>query len=205
MTSYGLWLIFFAVIYTGALILAGTISRRKSAQGDGYFVGGRIFNKWIVCFCITGLFSGSTFISVLELSYLTGISAIWYGVAETVQILIIALVIIGPFRKKLVVTVSGMIGERYGRKALGIAGAITAFAFPMWSVATAIAFASAVHVFTGISLTLSVAFTNHRGAVFRTALCERIDWNGDFHGTYFTFHCDDDIRARCEDGRGYCG
>src|SRR5699024_12029603 len=36
---------------------------------------------------------------------------------------------------------------------------ITAFAFPMWSVATAIAFASAIHVFTGISLTFSVAFT----------------------------------------------
>src|SRR5699024_1412451 len=116
-------------------------------------------------FCITGLFSGSTFISILELSYLTGISAIWYGVAETVQILIIAFIIIGPFRKKLVVTVSGLIGERYGRAALGIGGAITAFAFPMWSVATAIAFASAVHVFTGISLTLSVAFTDRKSVV----------------------------------------
>src|SRR5699024_1833368 len=71
----------------------------------------------------------------------------------------IAFVIIGPFREKFVVTVSGLIGERYGRAALGIGGAITAFAFPMWSVATAIAFASAVHVFTGFSLTLSVAFT----------------------------------------------
>ncbi len=159
MTSYGWWLIAFAVIYTIALIFIGSISRKKSAKGDGYFVGGRTFNRWLVCFCITGLFSGSTFISIVELSYLTGISAIWYGVAETIQILIIAFVIIGPFRKKLVVTVSGMIGERYGRKALGISGAITAFAFPMWSVATAIAFASAVHVFTGISLSLSVAFT----------------------------------------------
>lgn len=159
MTSYGVWLIFFAVLYTSALVLVGVISRKKLVQGDGYFVGGRTFNKWIVCFCITGLFSGSTFISVVELSYLTGISAVWYGVAETIQILIIAFVIIGPFRKKFVVTVSGMIGERYGRKALGLAGAITAFAFPMWSVATSIAFASAVHVFTGISLTWSIAFT----------------------------------------------
>ena len=159
MTSYGWWLIGFAVIYTVALIFIGAVSRKKAAKGYGYFVGGRTFNKWLVCFCITGLFSGSTFISVVELSYLTGVSAIWYGIAETIQILIIAFVIIGPFRKKLVITVSGMIGERYGRKALGISGAITAFAFPMWSVATAIAFASAVHVFTGISLSLSVAFT----------------------------------------------
>lgn len=159
MTSYGWWLILFAVIYTFGLILAGYISRKKAAKQNGYFVGGRKFNKWIVAFCITGLFSGSTFISIVELSYLSGVSAIWYGVAETTQILIIALLIIGPFREKLVVTVSGMIGDHFGGKALGIGGIITAFAFPMWSVATAIAFASAVHVFTGFSLTLSVAFT----------------------------------------------
>src|SRR5699024_11138782 len=110
-------------------------------------------------FCITGLFSGSTYISILELSYLTGVSAVWYGVAEMVQIFIIAFLIIRSFRKKMLVTVSGLIGDQYGRTAKGIAGAITAFAFPMWSVATAIAFASAIHVFTGISLTLSVAFT----------------------------------------------
>lgn len=158
MTSYGLWLIFFALAYTAFLLIAGQVSRKK-ANATGYFVGGRTFNKWIVAFCITGLFSGSAFISIVELSYLTGISAVWYGVAETVQILIIAFVIIGPFREKLVVTVSGLIGERYGRAALGISGAITAFAFPMWSVATAIAFASAVHVFTGITLSLSIAFT----------------------------------------------
>lgn len=159
MTTYGWWLIFFAVFYTFGLILAGYKSRKRAAKHTGYFIGGRSFNKWIVAFCITGLFSGSTFISIVELSYLSGVSAIWYGVAETLQILIIAFLIIGPFRKKLVITVSGMIGERYGRMALGIGGAITAFAFPMWSVATAIAFASAVHVFTGFSLMLSVAFT----------------------------------------------
>lgn len=159
MTSYGIWIIGFALLYTGALIAAGQIARRRSSKGDGYFVGGRKFNKWIVCFCITGLFSGSTFIAVLELAYLQGVSAVWYGVAETIQILIIAFLIIGPFRKKMLVTVSGLIGDKYGRSAKALAGAITAFAFPMWSVATAIAFASALHIFTDISLSLSVAFT----------------------------------------------
>src|SRR5690625_2277372 len=109
MTTYGWWLIGFAVIYTFGLIVAGQFSRKKATSGDGYFVGCRTFNKWIVAFCIIGLFSCSTFISILELSYLTGISAIWYGVAETIQVLIIAFVIIGPFREKFVVTVSGLI------------------------------------------------------------------------------------------------
>ncbi len=159
MTAYGAWIIGFALLYTGALIFAGQLAKRQASKGEGYFVGGRKFSKWIVCFCITGLFSGSTFIAVLELAYLRGISAVWYGVAETIQILIIAFLIIGPFRKKMMVTVSGLIGDRYGRGAKALAGAITAFAFPMWSVATAIAFASALHIFTGISLSMSVAFT----------------------------------------------
>src|SRR5690625_5573919 len=76
-----------------------------------------------------------------------------------IQIFVIALLIICSFRKKMLITVSGLIGDEYGRAARGISGAITAFTFPMWSVATSIAFASAIHVFTGISLSLSVAFT----------------------------------------------
>ncbi|WP_067725978.1 sodium:solute symporter family protein [Oceanobacillus damuensis] len=159
MTTYGIWIIILAIGYTAALIIAGQLAKRRLTRKDSYFVGNRNFNKWIVAFCITGLFSGSTFISILELSYLTGVSAIWYGVAEIVQITIIALLIIRSFREKMLVTITGLIGDKYGRTAKGVSGAITAFAFPMWSVATAIAFASAVHVFTGISLSMSVAFT----------------------------------------------
>lgn len=159
MSEYGIWILVLAVGYTLVLIIAGQLAKRKINKKDSYFVAGRNFNKWIVAFCITGLFSGSTYISILELSYLSGISAIWYGIAEMVQIFIIGFLIIRSFRKKMMVTVTGLIGEKYGRTALGISSLITAFAFPMWSVATAIAFASAIHVFTGISLTLSVALT----------------------------------------------
>ena len=159
MSEYGVWILALAIGYTLVLIIAGQLAKRRSNKKDGYFVAGRNFNKWIVAFCITGLFSGSTYISILELSYLSGVSAIWYGVAEIVQIFIIAFLIIRSFRKKMMVTVTGLIGEKYGRVPLAISSLITAFAFPMWSVATAIAFASAIHVFTGISLTLSVAIT----------------------------------------------
>lgn len=159
MNEYGVWILILAIGYTFALIIAGQLAKRKLTKANSYFVGNRHFNKWIVAFCITGLFSGSTYISILEMSYLKGVSAFWYGIAEMVQIFIIAFLIIRSFRKKMLVTVSGLIGDTYGRAAKGIAGAITAFAFPMWSVATAIAFASAIHVFTGISLTFSVAFT----------------------------------------------
>ena len=37
---------------------------------------------------------GLTFIAVLELSYLKGVSAAWYGVAETLQVLLIGLFLV---------------------------------------------------------------------------------------------------------------
>jgi solute:Na+ symporter, SSS family len=159
MTEVGYWFIGFALFYTVFLIFVSQFSRKKAADGNGFFVGGRGFNSFFVAVCITGLFSGSSYIAILELSYLTGISAIWYGVAETIHVLIIALVLITPFRKKALVTISGLLGDRYGEKVRGIAGAITAFTFPMWSVATALAFASALSVFTGVSLIWSVTMT----------------------------------------------
>ncbi|MFZ7101820.1 MAG: sodium:solute symporter family protein [Peptococcaceae bacterium] len=159
MNAYGYWMFGLAIAYTVLLITMSQIAKKKAKQGEDFWVGGRSFSRWTVAFCITGLFSGSTFISILELSYLKGVSSMWYGVAELSHVLIIALVLIGPFRKKMMVTVSGLIGDKYGRWAKGIAGAITAFTFPMWSVATALAFASCINALTGLNLMVSVIIT----------------------------------------------
>lgn len=160
MNTYGHWVVGLAVAYTALLIVAGRVARRRAQGGAGnYFVGGRQFSPLLVALCITGLFSGSTFIAVLELSYLKGVSAAWYGVAETLQVLLIGLFLVASFRERGLVTISGLIGDHYGRGARAVAGAITAFAFPMWSVATALAFASAVHVSTGIPMIWSLVLT----------------------------------------------
>lgn len=159
MTTVGSWFISLAAAYTILLIAVGRFAHRKASGGGGYFVGGRTFNALFVAVCVTGLFSGSSFIAILELAYLKGVSAVWYGIAETTQVLLIAAVLLAPFRERLLVTVSGLIGDHFGEQARALGGAITAFAFPMWSVATALAFASALHVFTGLSLLLSVAVT----------------------------------------------
>ena len=169
MTAPGAWTLGLAVAYTLLLALASRAAHRRADRGEGFFVGSRSFGPWTVAFCITGLFSGSSYIAIMELSYRTGISAIWYGAAETVQILLIALVLVKPFRKRLVVTVTGLIGERFGRTAQGIAGVITAFTFPMWSVATAIAFASALHAFTALSIESAIVVTALLLLVFLSA------------------------------------
>ncbi|MBE3586164.1 sodium:solute symporter family protein [Desulfofundulus thermocisternus] len=156
MNSYGYWILGLAVLYTAVLIILGNIVRRRATSAEGFWVGGRSFRPWMVFACITGLFSGSTFIAVMELAYLKGVSAAWYGVAEMVHVLIIAIVLLGMFRRKLVITISGLIGDHFGRFALGVAGLITALTFPMWSVATALSFASAVSAFTNLPITVSV-------------------------------------------------
>ncbi|CAG7844515.1 Sodium/pantothenate symporter [Pseudoclavibacter triregionum] len=160
MSAAGWWTLTLALAYTLCLVVGGRLAARRRAEGrDGFFVGGRSFGPWTVAFCITGLFSGSSYIAIVELSYRTGISAVWYGVAETIQILLIAALLVKPLRERLVVTVTGMIGARFGRVAAAIASVITAITFPMYSVATTIAFASALHGVTGLSLSLSVAAT----------------------------------------------
>lgn len=158
MNAYAAWIVGLAIVYTAILIVLGNIVRKKATSGESYWVGGRNFKPWMVFVCITGLFSGSSFISIMELSYLKGISAGWYGIAEMLHVLIIALLLIGTFRKRMMVTVTGLIGDHFGRLSMGVAGTITAFTFPMWSVATALSFASAVSVFTNIPITTSVAF-----------------------------------------------
>jgi len=112
MNEYALWMFGLAFAYTAVLIGTSLIAKRKAAKGDDFFVGGRSFNRWTVAFCITGLFSGSTFIAVLETSYLHGLSAAWYGLAELSHVLIIAVLLIGPLRKRMMVTISGLIGDR---------------------------------------------------------------------------------------------
>ncbi|MCH8561113.1 sodium:solute symporter family protein [Nesterenkonia sp. LB17] len=158
MTTVGLWTIGLALAYTAWLILGSRIAVGRSGRG-GFFVSGRSFSPWTVAFCITGLFSGSSYIAIVELSYRTGVSAVWYGVAETVQILLIALLLVKPLREKLVVTVTGIIGDRFGRGAQAISSVITGLTFPMYSVATSIAFASALFAVTEIPLWQCIALT----------------------------------------------
>jgi len=157
-TNVGIWTIGLALAYTAWLIVGSRLTVARAGRG-GFFVSGRTFSPLTVAFCITGLFSGSSYIAIVELSYRTGISAIWYGVAETVQILLIALLLVKPLRKKLVVTVTGIIGDRFGRGAKAISSVITGMTFPMYSVATSIAFASALYAVTNIPLWQCITLT----------------------------------------------
>lgn len=158
MTPVSAWTIFLALGYTLFLVGAGRLAKRRSAANVDLFVGGRRFRPITVALCTTGLFGGSSLIAILELSYRTGVSAVGYGVAESVQIILIAAAgraVAGAHARH------GLRTHRrsLGRIARGLAGAITAFTFPMWSVATAIAFASALHAFTGLSIHASIIFT----------------------------------------------
>lgn len=158
MSAAGIWTVGLALTWTVLLVLLG---RRTTAAGgaDGYFVGGRGVPPLALAASVTALFGGSSFIAISELAYRSGLPALWYGVAVVLQIVLIALVLVGPLHRRLVVTVSGLVGDRYGRAARALAGLITGVTFPMWSVATAIAFASALHALLGLPIAMAVVLT----------------------------------------------
>jgi SSS family solute:Na+ symporter len=157
-SAAAVWTVALALAWTTFLIVLGR--RASPAAGtDGYFVGGRSVPPWILAASVTALFGGSSFIAISELAYRSGVPAAWYGVAVVLQIVLIALVLVGPLHRRLVVTVSGLVGDRYGRAARGVSGLITGLTFPMWSVATAIAFASALHALLGLPIGAAVVLT----------------------------------------------
>ena len=127
MNALGTWTVGLAFAYTAFLLLGPRLAAARAASrgatgATDFFTANRSFSPITVALCITALFSGSSFIVILEASYRTGVSAVWYGVAEIVQILLIALLLLAPLRKRLVVTVSGLIGDRYGRLAAVLPG-----------------------------------------------------------------------------------
>lgn len=158
MSAAGAWTVGLALAWTVFLVGLG---RRTSpgAGADGYFVGGRGVTPVALAASVTALFGGSSFIAISELAYRSGVPALWYGVAVVLQVVLIALVLVGPLHRRLVVTVSGLVGDRYGRAARAVAGLITGVTFPMWSVATAIAFASALHALLGVPIGVAVVLT----------------------------------------------
>ena len=65
MSSSAIWMFGLALAYTLLLIVMSQIAKKKAQAGEDFFVGGRKFSRWTVAFCITGLFSGSTYIAIL--------------------------------------------------------------------------------------------------------------------------------------------
>ncbi|MBC7291083.1 MAG: sodium:solute symporter family protein [Actinotalea sp.] len=158
MSAAAAWTVGLALVWTAFLVVLGR--RATPARGrDGYFVGGRSVPAWVLAASVTALFGGSSFIAISELAYRSGVPALWYSLAVVLQVLLIALVLVGPLHRRLVVTVSGLVGDRYGRAARGVSGLITGLTFPMWSVATAIAFASALHALLGLPIGVAVVLT----------------------------------------------
>lgn len=158
MTAAAVWTVALALVWTAFLVLLGRRSA-PAAGADGYFLGGRDVPPVVLAASVTALFGGSSFIAISELAYRSGVPALWYGAAVVLQVVLIAVVLVGPLHRRLVVTVSGLVGDRYGRAARGVSGLITALTFPMWSVATAIAFASALHALVGLPIGLAVVAT----------------------------------------------
>lgn len=96
--------------------------RRRTKTLDDFFVGGRSFSLWynVNTMAATAIGSGTT-IGVAGMAYSGGISAGWILVGYAVGFCLIAFLIAERLHRMRSVTMTDVIGDRFGNRARGLA------------------------------------------------------------------------------------
>lgn len=113
-----------AIYLVVVLGLAFTM-RKKTKTLDDYFVGGRSFSLWYNTntMAATAIGSGTT-IGVAGMAYADGISAGWILVGFAIGFCLIALLIAKPLHRMKSVTMTDVIGTRFGARARALAAVL---------------------------------------------------------------------------------
>ena len=113
------------VIYLLAVLGLALKNRHKTKSLDDFFVGGRSFSLWynVNTMAATAIGSGTT-IGVAGLAYSDGISAGWILVGYAVGFCLIALLIAKPLHQMRSVTMTDVVGTRFGDSARGLASVL---------------------------------------------------------------------------------
>ncbi len=156
------WLIIAALLlYTGALMALSARAKRRLADagGENFLHGGRTFGFRHVFILVTVLWASSIFIVELETGFLSGISAVWFGVSVIVMSVLVAAFLLKPFQRIGYLTNSRMIGERYGRAAQRFSATVIALTFPIFAMSNVLAAAEFIHALVGWSLPVTLTLT----------------------------------------------
>ncbi len=148
--------------YTGALIAVSGRAQRKragDASGEGFLHGGRSFGFRHVFILVTVLWASSIFVVELETGFLSGISAVWFGISVILMSVLVAAFLLKPFQRIGYLTNSRMIGERYGRAAQRFSAAVIALTFPIFAMSNVLAAAEFIHALVGWGLPLTLTLT----------------------------------------------
>ncbi|WP_054971307.1 sodium:solute symporter family protein [Alicyclobacillus ferrooxydans] len=155
-----MWFLGLILSYTLVLLLLSQHSKRKQQSAGQFLDGGRRFGVWNVFLMMTAMWGASMFSVELDTGYVSGLSAIWYGISTIVSSLLVASIWLRPFRKIGYLTNSNLIGRRYGTKARDFAALVIGLTFPIFAMKNVLAAASFLHVMAGWNLaTVLIATT----------------------------------------------
>ncbi len=146
------------LLYTALLVFLGFLSRRATRGRDDEFLdGGRRFGFWQVFTLVTAMWASWMLPVELETAFLSGLSAIWFGVSVIAMSLVAAIFLLAPFRRLGYLTNSHLIGQRYGRTARTISAVIIGGTFPIFAMGNVVAAAALLHVLLGWPLWIALA------------------------------------------------
>ncbi len=146
--------------YTAVLLLLSHYAKSKARSAGQFLDGGRRFGVVHVFLMMTAMWGASMFSVEIDTGYLSGLSAVWFGISTIVSSVLVAAVLLGPFRKIGYLTNSNLIGRQYGAKARDFAALVIGITFPIFAMKNVLAAASFLHVILNWNLpTVLIATT----------------------------------------------
>ncbi|MHB1682382.1 MAG: sodium:solute symporter family protein [Bacilli bacterium] len=154
------WIIVLSLaVYTAVLIGLSTRAKRRVGEGEAYLHGGRQFGFRNVFILVTVMWASSIFVVELETGFLSGLSAIWFGVSVIVMSVLVARFLLKPFREVGYVTNSRLLGQRFGASVQSISAAVIALTFPIFAMSNVLAAAEFLHALLGFGLPVTLVLT----------------------------------------------
>lgn len=145
------------IVYLVVVLALAVKVRGKTKTLDDYFVGGRSFSLWYNTntMAATAIGSGTT-IGVAGLAYSDGISAGWILVGFAIGFSLIALLIAKPLHRMRSVTMTDVIGARFGSRAQAVSAVLVLIQYFGIAAAQVLALGVLTSSLLDISLPVSI-------------------------------------------------
>ncbi len=145
------------IAFFAMMVAVGVYSRKKSADVDGFVLGGRSVGPWLSAFAYgTSYFSAVVFVGYAgQFGWKYGISTTWIGIGNAVIGSLLAWVLMGRRTRVMThhldaKTMPDYFGKRYDSRALKLAASAIVFVFLIPYTAS---------VYTGLSKLFGMAFS----------------------------------------------
>lgn len=148
-----------AAAYFGLVLGVSLIFRRRLKNFMDYFLAGRELPAWLVYASLCAAWIGATSMLVsTDEAYVQGLGAFWLmGLPAVLTVVIMALVLAGPIRGLMTISLPDLIEARYGRAARAAASALIVWYMVLLAASQMVALGRFLGLFTGRSYLVNLA------------------------------------------------